>query len=68
MTGMHDIVTIINCGGYEISDGALGHAIGTFHRGKLYKLEGNKSLLKEYREITNFHLLHWHATKVVEKW
>ena len=48
---------IVNCGycklwDYEISDGALERAIGTFHKDhfiktKLYKLEGNKSLVKE---------------------
>ena len=26
---------IINCGDYEISDGALGRAIGTFHKDQI---------------------------------
>ena len=39
---------IINCGDYEISDGALGRAqLGPFIKTKLYKLEVNKSLVKE---------------------
>ena len=38
---------IINCGDYEISDGAQGVQLGHFIKTKLYKLEGNKSLVKE---------------------
>ena len=44
---------VVNCGyynkllDYEISDGALERAIGHFIKTKLYKLEGNKSLVKE---------------------
>ena len=38
---------ILNCGDYDISNGALGRAIGYFIKTKLYKLEGNKSLVKE---------------------
>ena len=38
---------IINCGDYEISDGAQGVQFGLFIKTKSYKLEGNKSLVKE---------------------
>ena len=38
---------IKNCGDYEISDGAQGAQFGLFIKTKLYKLEGNKSLVKE---------------------
>ena len=37
----------MNCGDYEISDGVLGHAIGTFHKDQIAQTEGNKSLVKE---------------------
>ena len=26
---------IVNCGDYEISDGVLGHTIGSFHRDQI---------------------------------
>ena len=38
---------IINCGDYEISDGRKGAQLGLFIKAKLYKLKGNKSLVKE---------------------
>ena len=38
---------IINCGDYEISNGALGGAIGTFHKDQIAQTESNKSLVKE---------------------
>ena len=53
---------IVNCGDYEISDGAQGAQLEHFIKTKLYKLEGNKSL----GEISNFHLLRWSAIKVVK--
>ena len=37
---------MINCGDYEISDGAQGTQLGHFIKTKLYKQEGNKSLVK----------------------
>ena len=44
---------IVNCGyynklwDYEISDGAQGMQLGHFIKTKSYKLDGNKSLVKE---------------------
>ena len=38
---------IIDCGDYEISDGAQGAQFGLFMKTKSCKLEGNKSLVKE---------------------
>ena len=38
---------IINCGDYEISDGVQGVQFGLFIKTNSYKLEGNKSLVKE---------------------
>ena len=38
---------IINRGDYEISDVAQGAQFGLFMKTKSYKLEGNKSLVKE---------------------
>ena len=38
---------IINCGDYEISDGALGRAIGTFHQDQIAQTESKKLLVKE---------------------
>ena len=42
----------MNCGDYEISNGALGRAIGTFHKDQIAKdqiarNQGSKSLVKE---------------------
>ena len=57
---------IINCGACEISNEALERAIGTFHNSKIYKL--GQQIISETvnREIANFHLLRWRATKVVK--
>ena len=57
---------IINCRDYEISDGAQGSQLGTFIKAKLYKLGLQIISERVNREITNFHLLCWHATKVVK--
>ena len=56
---------IINCGDYEISDRVQ---LGSFIKTKSYKLQQQIICERVNREITNFHLLHWRATKVVEKW
>ena len=37
----------MNCGDYEISEGALGSAIGAFHKDQISQTGGNKSLVKE---------------------
>ena len=59
---------IINCGDYEISDGALGHAITTFHKDQIVWSRRQQIVGERVSgEITTFHLLHWQATKVVEK-
>ena len=59
---------IINCGDYEIANGCYGMQLGPFIRTKSYKLGQLIISERVNREITNFHLLHWRATKVVEKW
>ena len=38
---------MINCGDYEISDGALGCAIGAFYEDQIAQTESNKLLVKE---------------------
>ena len=57
---------IINCGDYEISDGAQGAQLGPFIKAKSYKLGQQIISEKVNREITHFHLLRWRATKVVK--
>ena len=47
----------MNCGDYEISD---------IIKTKLHKLGQQIIGERVNREITNFHLLRWHATKVVK--
>ena len=48
--------------------GRKGVQLGLFIKTKLYGVGGNKSCERVSGEITNFHLLRWCATKVLEKW
>ena len=63
---------ILNCGYYNELWGlgnirwALGRAILTFIKTKLYELGQQIVGERVNREITNFHLLRWRATKVVK--
>ena len=58
----------INCGDYEISDGAKGAQLVPFIKTKLYKLGYQIVGERVNREITNFNNLRWRATKVAKKW